>query len=254
MFARFLRRAEFTAYRLLNEDGRQSELNNIAEYIISAVICLDVLLIVLESMGLGGTIGAVLGVLRLCFFIFFLIEYILRVWIADIVLRDRKHPVKSRLRYMLTFRAIINLLAILPAVFKVSFIDVRIFQILRLLWVTQLIGLRQYTDLLAKVIKLKGGQLLSALFLMLIFLLVCSLVIYDLESKAQPEVFENILSGLWWSMSAITTIGYGDMYPITHVGRILGSLMSVFGIFLMAIPTAILTYGFMEVSGSNKKD
>lgn len=247
-----LKKVEVAAYKLLKDTGRQSRLNDVVEYTISIVICLNVVLIIFESMGLNGKFGATLGVLRVCFFVFFLVEYILRVWIADLVMKDVHHPVKSRIKYMLSFRAIIDLLALMPVMLGSTIIDFRIFRVLRLLRLTQLKGLKQYTDILAKVLKLKGAQLLSSLFIVLIFMLACAVIIYDFEKLAQPEVFNNILSCLWWSMSAVTTVGYGDMYPVTAAGKIFGSLMSIFGVFLMAVPIGILTSGFFEVAKKAK--
>ena len=244
-----LRKAESVMYGLLDGGGRQSEFNIKIEYAISVIICLNVVLIILESiLGLDGRCGAVLIALRDCFFVFFLIEYIVRVWIADMVMHDRQHPVKSRLRYMLSFRAVIDLLALLPVLLGGVVIDFRIFRVLRLLRITQLKALKKYTDTLAKVIKLKGAQLLASLFIVFIFMLASAVIIYDLEHAAQPAVFENVLSGLWWSIAAITTIGYGDMYPVTPFGQVFGSVMSVLGVFLMAVPIGILTSGFYEVS------
>lgn len=243
-----LKKAELAVYKLLKEDGRQSKINDIVEYVISVVICLNVVLIVFESMGLNGRFGSILSVLRVCFFVFFLIEYILRVWIADFAMHDTKHPIMSRIRYMLTIRAIFDLLALFPVMFGGTIIDFRIFRVLRLLRITQLKSIRQYTDILIDVIKLKGAQLMASIFIMFVFMLTSAVIIYDFENKAQPEVFNNILSCLWWSMSAITTVGYGDMYPVTSIGKVIGSCMSIFGVFLMAVPIGILTTGFFEIS------
>lgn len=245
-------KAHLTIYRLLKEGGRQSELNDIVEYIISAMICLNVILIIFESVGVSNEYSSVITVIRNCFFIFFLTEYIMRLWIADFVMQDKKHPVKSRLRYMVSFRAIIDLLALLPVMLGSTIVDFRIFRVLRLLRITQLKSLRRYTETLSKVVKLKYAELLASLFFVVIFILVAAVIIYDLENKAQPDVFQNVLSGLWWSISAITTIGYGDMYPITPLGKILASFMSVAGVFLMAFPIGILTSGFFELSKDQK--
>lgn len=249
-----LKKAEIAVYRLLKEDGHQSQMNDIVEYIICIVICLNVVLIIFESMKINGRIGLITDALRICFFIFFLTEYILRLWIADIVMQDKKHPIKSRIRYMLSIRAIIDLLALLPVMLGGTVIDFRVFRILRLLKVTQLTSLKQYTDTLTEVIKLKGSQLLASLFIVLIFLLFCAVIIYDLEYNAQPDVFSNILASLWWTISAVTTVGYGDMYPVTTMGKILGSFISIFGVFLMAIPVGILTTGFFEVAKNAKSN
>lgn len=243
-----LKKAETAVYKLLKEDGKQSEMNDIVEYIICAMICLNVVLIVFESMGLNGSFGAALAVLRMCFFYFFLIEYILRIWIADMTMNDRMHPIKSRVKYFFSFRAIVDLLALLPVLLGSAVIDFRIFRILRLFRIAQLKSLRRYTDILSRVFKLKKAQLFSSLFIVLVFMLTSAVIIYDFENKAQPDTFNNILSCLWWAMSATTTVGYGDMLPITAAGKIFGALISVFGVFLMAIPVAILTSGFFEVA------
>ncbi len=241
-------KAQVSVYKLLKEGGRQSELNEAVEYFISAVICLNVVLIVLESMVLTGRIHDVLDVLRVCFFVFFLIEYIIRIWIADIVMKDKKHPVKSRIRYMVSFRAVIDLLALLPVMFGNTVIDFRIFRVLRLLRITQIKSLKRYTDTLVKVVRLKGAQLLASLFIVFVFMLASAVVMYDLEKDAQPSVFSNVPASLWWSVATTTTIGYGDMYPITPAGKFLGAIVSVFGVFVMAVPIGILTAGFFEVS------
>jgi voltage-gated potassium channel len=242
-----LEKAQAAVYGLLDSSGQQSELNSVIELVISIAICLNVLLIVIESLvGLESKYGSVLFVARDCFFAFFLVEYILRVWIADIVMQDRKHPVGSRIRYMLSLRAIIDLLALLPVLLGFAVIDFRIFRVLRLFRVVRLKSLRKYTDTLAEVVRMKQAQLMASVFILLVFMLTSAVIIYDLENQAQPEVFNNVLSGLWWSISAVTTIGYGDMYPITPAGRVFGSLMSIAGVFIMAVPVAILTSGFLE--------
>jgi voltage-gated potassium channel len=235
-------------YKLLNENGKQSELHNIAEYIISAVICLNIVLIIFESSELGSDYGLIIGILRWAFFAFFLIEYILRLCIADLVMNDKLHPVKSRIRYIFTPRALINLFALLPVLLGGTIIDFRIFRALRLLRITQIKSLQKQTNILIKVLKLKGTQLLASLFIVFISMLVSGVIICDLESKVQPDVFNNILKGFWWAVSAFTTIGYGDIYPISPAGKIFGSFVSIFGIFLMAIPIGILTSGFFEIS------
>jgi voltage-gated potassium channel len=232
-------KAEISVYKLLKEDGRQSELNERIEYAISVIICLNVILVILESMDFPDKAHDFLSVLRLCFFTFFLTEYIVRVWIADLVMRDRKHPVKSRIRYMLSFRAIVDLLALLPVMLGNTVVDFRIFRVLRLLRITQLKSLRRYTNTLTKVIRMKGAQLLAALFIVFIFMLASAVVIYGLENKAQPAVFNNVLSSLWWSVATTTTIGYGDMYPVTPMGKFFGAVMSISGVFIMAIRLSI---------------
>jgi len=243
-----LRKAHSSAYKLLKEGGRQSEFHDIVEYIISAVIVLNVAVIICERMEWSDAYRSVINTMQAAFFVFFLAEYILRVWIADLVMHDKKHPVRSRVRYMLSFNAVINLLALLPVMLQSMIIDFRIFRVLRLLRISRIKSLRRYTDILVKVLRQKGPQLLASLLIVLTFMLASAVIIYDLEHEAQPSVFTNVLSGLWWSMAAVTTIGYGDMTPVTSTGRIFASLLSMMGVFLMAIPISILTSGFFAAS------
>ena len=240
-------KVDAAVHKLLKKDGRQSEMNGVAEYIVSAVICLNVALIIFESVEAESN-GGIINIFRWAFFAFFLVEYILRIWIADIADGEKSHPIKSRLGYILSFRGLIILLALLPALLVGTVMDFRIFRALRLIRITQLKILQRQTDILIKVIKLKGRQLLASVLIVFIFIIISGVIICDLEYEAQPEVYDNILKGVWWAVSAITTIGYGDIHPISPIGKIFGSLISVFGIFLMAIPIGILTSGFFEVS------
>ena len=249
---RFFEKFEIAAYKLLREDGRQSEMRDIVEYIICGVIILNVIFLILESVDVSDKYSHVRVIVNICFFMFFVIEYLLRVMIADITMRDRKHPIKSRIRYMLSFRALVDLLALMPVGFMA--VDFRIFRMLRLLKISRLKSLRQYTEVMVRVLKTKLAQLLSSLFIAFIFILTCAVIIYNLEHDAQPAVFESILSGLWWSVSAITTVGYGDIYPITPMGQILSSFVAVFGVLFMAFPVAILTSGFIEISKKNENE
>lgn len=235
-------------YDLLKEDDVRTGPNTIAEYFIGVMVCLNIVLIIFESLELTYEQRVIANYLRIVFFVFFLAEYILRLWISDIVMFEVENPAKACIKYMFTFNAIVNLLALLPVAFEGNFIDFRIFRVLRLLRLTQIKALKQYTDVLKRVLKLKGEHLAVSLVIAMTFSLICAVIIYDLEKEAQPEVFKNILDGLWWAISSMTTIGYGDMYPITPLGKLLGSFMSIFGVFLMGVPIGIWTSGFFEVS------
>lgn len=251
-----LGKIKLKVYDLLRKDARHNKLNIVIEYVISAAICLNVVLIVYESFLEDGEYSPFILFLRLAFFIFFAIEYILRIWIADIPTKGMEYPFVARTRYILSVTGLINLLALLPVMLGSGnmIIDFRIFRILRLIRITQNRTLKRYTDVLERVIRLKGAQLMTSLFLIFIFMLFSAAIVYDLENKAQPHIFDNILSSLWWAVSTFTTIGYGDMYPITPLGKFLGSCLSFFGYFLMAIPVGILTTGFLEVSRHGHND
>ena len=104
---------------------------------------------------------------------------------------------------------------------------------------------------LIKVIETRSNDLISSIFLLLCLLIITSTGIYFTESHAQPDKFGSILSSMWWSVATLTTVGYGDVYPITSLGKFFGSLSAIFYVGLFAIPTGILASGFVEHKSDN---
>jgi voltage-gated potassium channel len=127
-----------------------------------------------------------------------------------------------------------------------TFVGVRAFRLVRLL---RIFKLNRYSDALAAiggVFRRKAQQIVASIFFVSIILVLASLLIYYAEHDAQPEQFENAFSGLWWAVATLTTVGYGDIYPITPIGRFLGAIIAILGIGMVAVPTSILSAGFME--------
>lgn len=169
----------------------------------------------------------------------FTIEYALRLYVAE-----------NRLRYIFTPMAIIDLLAILPFYLPMflprSMLGMRALRLVRLL---RIIKLNRYFDALrsiGEVFVTKKRELLGSLFFVLLLMLVSSLLMYSAEHDAQPEVFNNAFSGLWWAVATLTTVGYGDIYPVTTIGRVLGAFIAFSGIAALAIPTGIVTAGMTQ--------
>jgi len=104
------------------------------------------------------------------------------------------------------------------------------------------------------VLKRKSAQLVSSMLVLFILIVMASILMYAIENEDQPENFKNAFSGLWWAISTLTTVGYGDIYPITNFGQALGALIAMFGIALVAIPTGIISAGFMEESQKAQKE
>jgi voltage-gated potassium channel len=153
--------------------------------------------------------------------------------------------------------AIVDLLAILP--FYLPFIipiDLRVLRAIRLFRLLRLLKVNRYTNALSdvgNVLKRKATQLLSSMFVVLILMVIASILMYSIENEAQPAIFENAFSGLWWSIATLTTVGYGDIYPVTIAGKILGAVIALLGIGLVAVPTGIISAGFMEdITQANK--
>jgi voltage-gated potassium channel len=186
----------------------------------------------------------------------FSIEYILRVWCCTSV-EKYKHPVIGRLKYIFTIGALIDLLAIIPFYLPLfgSF-DLRFVRLLRLVRFFRFFKISRYlhaTSVVSHVFEQKKGELVLG-FLMTIFLIViASSTMYFVEHDAQPHKFSSIPETMWWSVATLTTVGYGDMYPITALGKTLTSIISILGIGLFALPAGILASGFSDEFKKTKK-
>ena len=176
----------------------------------------------------------------------FTIEYVLGFWTADCAYPGVA-TWRARVRYVRSFMAIVGFLALMPFYLPLFVtVDLRILLVFRLLRLLRTIKIAKYTSDLNTVFKRKKAQLVSSVLVVIVFILVISVIMYDIEYTAQPEVFENAFSGLWWAVSTLTTVGYGDIYPVTVAGKALGAIISMLGIGLIAIPTGILSAGFVE--------
>ena len=175
----------------------------------------------------------------------FIVEYLLRLWTADI-LYPEEGQLRSRLHFIRSFNGMVDLLTILPMFFLNGFVAFRMLRVVRIL---RLFRINAYYDsffVIRNVIIKKKNQLTSSLFIIFILMLASSLCIYSTEHEAQPEAFGNAFSGLWWSIATLLTIGYGDIYPITAFGRLMGGITAILGVLTVAIPTGIISAGFVE--------
>ena len=181
--------------------------------------------------------------------VIFTIEYALRIWTAEFAY-PKKTPKQARWAYILSFFGIIDFLTILPFYLPTSFTTGFVaFRMIRVARLFQLFKANKYTNsfnVITQVLKEKRDQILSSVFMVLILMIASSLCMYSVENEAQPEVFQNAFSGIWWSVSTLLTVGYGDIYPITAAGKILAIIISFLGVGMVAIPTGIISAGFVE--------
>jgi len=179
----------------------------------------------------------------------FTVEYLLRLWTADLLYPGEPRW-RATLRYMRSGMAIVDLLAVLPfylpMFFSGNLLAIRIFRLLRLLRIFKLNRYFESLSAIGLVIKSRSRELIGSMFFVLLMLVMSSLIIYAAEHEAQPEAFKNAFSGLWWAVATLTTVGYGDIYPVTVVGRIFGAVIAVLGIGMVAIPTGIISSGLVE--------
>ena len=187
----------------------------------------------------------------------FTVEYLLRIWTADLLYPESGF-FGSRVKYMLSPLAMIDMMAILPfylpMILPVDLISIRAVRLVRLLRMFKLNRYSEALSSIAKVFEHKAREIFASLFFVLILLIVASLLIYYAEHDAQPQQFRNAFSGLWWAVATLTTVGYGDIYPITPIGRVLGAVIAILGIGMVAVPTSILSAGFLEVLEKNDKE
>ena len=130
----------------------------------------------------------------------------------------------------------------------------RLFRLFRLLRVFKLGRYFEALQIIVKVIKTSGPQLIMSVIICFFVMLFSAIIMYTVENPVQPEQFPNVISSLWWAICTLTTVGYGDVYPITHVGRFFASLISLVGIGIIAIPTGIIAAGFNQAITNGKEE
>ncbi|HMO39582.1 MAG TPA: ion transporter [Saprospiraceae bacterium] len=244
-------------YNILSVSENSGDLSWWVDIFIIALIVLNVLAVILESVD---SILVAYSFQFAWFEIFsvaiFTIEYLLRLWTANLEPGYEK-PLTGRLRYALTPLALIDLLAILPFYLMFMGMDLRLLRLLRLFRMFRLFKIARYISalrLINQVVKQKREELSISLFLTLFILLMVSTVMYYVENRAQPEQFSSIPETMWWGIATLTTVGYGDVYPITGLGKLLGGVIAIIGVGLFALPAGILASGFSDaLSSKNKK-
>lgn len=188
--------------------------------------------------------------------IIFSIEYILRVWSINHDHRY-KHSVHGRLKYIFSTESLIDLLAILPFYVHVFVgFDLRVLRILRLLRFFRLFRLTAYMKsarVVKDVFKLRANELKLSFVLISFVIIIAACLLYFAEHNAQPQVFSSIPATLWWAVVTVTSIGYGDMVPVTTIGKMLSGFISLSGLAIFALPAGIITAGFLEEFSKNKR-
>ncbi len=233
-----------------NATGRRRIFSSIFDDTILALIVFSVVSVFICTFNIPDWLFRILIRVEFISIIIFTIEYALRIWTANL-LYPGLDPIRARIRYVTSPMAIIDLISILPFLVPVlhtyNLVGVRVFRLVRLL---RIFKLNRYSDALAsigEVFRSKSQQMIASIFFVSMILILASLLIYYAEHDAQPDQFENAFSGLWWAVATLTTVGYGDIYPITPLGRVLGAVIAILGIGMVVVPTSILSAGFMEM-------
>ncbi len=188
--------------------------------------------------------------------VIFSAEYLLRVWSCTSI-EKYKHPIFGRLKYIFSVGSLIDLIAILPFYLPLfGNFDLRFLRILRLIRFFRFFKLSRYTTaarVITKVLQSKKSELILSFVMTLFLIIIASSTMYFAEHDVQPEKFYSIPETMWWSVATLTTVGYGDVFPITTLGKILTAFISILGIGLFALPAGILASGFSDEFKKTKR-
>lgn len=175
----------------------------------------------------------------------FCVEYVLRIWTAEYLYPNIGRK-QAKLRFLISFDGVIDLLTIVPVFFLSGFVIFRMLRVARIFHLFRLNAKYDSFNVITTVLYEKRNQIISSVFIVLILMLASSLCMYSVEHDTQPDVFRNAFSGVWWSMSTLLTVGYGDIYPVTTLGRVMAICIAYLGVGAVAIPTGIISAGFVE--------
>lgn len=245
-------------YLTLTPNEKGGVLERIFEIVLISIIVLNILAIVLDSV-------KDIDQQYLDFFktfeefsvLFFTLEYLARVY--SIVENPKyKDPVSGRVKYLASPLAIIDLLAFLPFYIGFFFVDLRFLRIFRLMALFRMFKITRYLhalNIFKRVLNDRKEQLLLSFLFILFILVIISFIMFYTERDAQPQVFSSIPATMWWGIATLTTVGYGDMVPITPLGKFLGGLFAIAGVGLLALPVGILSSGFFSsIQNFEKKE
>ena len=241
--------AKRRTYELLEREIGQTRLDYAVDLFITLLIVTNVLAVMLETVvWIGEPYRPYFHAFELFSVGVFTAEYVLRLWSCT---ADARYAgaVRGRLRYAFQLMTLIDLLAVAPFYLEFLTVDLRFVRALRLFRLFRIFKLARYADsmrTLGVVLRSRREELLVTLFVVVVLLVFASSAMYYVESEAQPQQFSSIPASMWWGVATLTTVGYGDVYPVTTAGRFLGAGIAILGVGLFALPTGILASAFSE--------
>ena len=233
------------SFNIIQIGDKSNPISRMFDIFITVTIVANILVTFLQTFDELAFLTTVFkGVEYVTIFIF-CVEYILRIWTAEYLYPDKSRG-RSRLRFLVSFDGIVDFLTIVPVFFLSGFVIFRMLRVARIFHLFRLNAKYDSFNVITTVLYEKRNQIISSVFIVLILMLASSLCMYSVEHDAQPTVFRNAFSGIWWSMSTLLTVGYGDIYPITPLGRVMAICIAYLGVGAVAIPTGIISAGFVE--------
>jgi voltage-gated potassium channel len=239
-------------FRILHRPSPDTRYASACGYFLTALIVLNCLAVSLE------TVRAIYVPYRQLFEVFeivstvvFLVEYLCRLWVC-VEQKRFASPIMGRLRYALQPLALLDLIVLLTFFAPADLRFLRIFRITRLLRVLHMNVFSRSMQAILDAVARRRHLLLVSLAFMLTAVYCTAALIYLVEHAAQPEKFTSIPETVWWAVVTLTTIGYGDIAPVTPLGKALTSVIVLFGIGVFALPTAILTAAILDAGSHNR--
>ena len=232
-------------FNVIQIGDKSNPFSRMFDVFITVVIFSNILVMFLQTFDELSFLFGFFHVIEIITILVFCVEYALRIWTAD-YLYPGKSEFCSRLRFVISFDGIIDLLTILPFFFLSGMVIFRMLRVARIFHLFRLNARYDSFNVITTVLYEKRNQIISSVFIVLILMLASSLCMYSVEHDSQPQVFRNAFSGIWWSMSTLLTVGYGDIYPVTTLGRVMAICIAYLGVGAVAIPTGIISAGFVE--------
>ena len=237
---------------MLETAQENDRMSRFVDLCLIILISASVVAVILESMpSLEARYSEAFSLFEVCTVAVFSVEYLLRIWTAvEFDASKGMSAWQARLRYMTSFHAIVDLLAILPFYLLVlgvfSDVDMRFLRAVRLLRVLKLTRYSAAMNMLLITFRENGKALAAAFLILVTVMLMAATGMYYFERQVQPEDFGSIPAAMWWAFATLTTVGYGDVTPITNGGKVFGALITVVGIGMVALPTSILATGYAQ--------
>ena len=232
-------------FEIIQIGNRSDTASRAFDYMIMIMIITNIIAMFLDTFDAMKPYQGVLDFIEAFTVMIFIIEYILRLWTATFLFPE-KSPAAAAWSFVKTFDGIVDLMTILPFFFLSGFVVFRMMRVVRILRLFKINSTFDSFNVITSVLKEKKNQLASSIFIILVLMLAASLCMYSAEHEAQPEAFRNAFSGIWWSVSTLLTVGYGDIYPITIAGKVMAIIITFLGVGVVAIPTGIISAGFVE--------
>lgn len=244
-------------FNIIQIGNKSDFLSRFFDYFIVIAILINLFVTILETYSEMTPYMGIINAIEFVTILIFTLEYALRIWTSDLLYPEKK-KMAALVAFVFSFYGLIDLLTILPYYlpffFPAGAVAFRMFRVIRIFRLFKINSQYDAFNVITDVLKSKKNQLLSSLALILIFMIAASLCMYSLEHDAQPEAFSNAFSGIWWSVSTLLTVGYGDIYPITALGRVMAIIIAFLGVGMVAIPTGIISAGFVEQYNKTRQD